>query len=99
MVVIERSPTKHAVRRASHGHIAVANDYVLLDADDKCPSSSELRDTSSGRFGRISELLVEPPTQLDQCLDYLSDPTVQMSITVQQMAFQAQSGEYEWRKL
>lgn len=99
MVVIERSPTKHAVRRANQGRIAVANDYVLLDADESSTASSELRDTSTGRFGRISELLVQPPTQLDQCLDHLSDPAVQMSITVQQMAFHAQSGDYKWRKI
>ena len=99
MVVIERSPTKHAVRRADHGRIAVANDYVILDADNTGAPGSDLRDTSSGRFGRITELLAQLPTQLDQCLDYLSDPSVQMSITVQQMAFHAQSGEYKWRKL
>lgn len=98
IVVIERTPTRHAIRRPEEGRIAVANDYLLLDMETGLVQS-ELQATSCGRFERINSLLQRPPEKLKTCLSYLDNPQVKMTITVQQMAFHAASGRYLWRSL
>jgi hypothetical protein len=95
MVVVERTPTRHAHRRAIAGEpLRVTNDYVSIDADTGEPAN-ELMQTSCGRYDRIAELLLaDPPKDLERCIAHLCDDRVMMGITVQQMAFRASSGEY-----
>jgi acid ceramidase len=94
MVVIERTPSRHAIRSAQGNFICVTNDYQQLNADTN-QATSELLVTSCGRFQRIESLLrAEIPLHPEHCLTYLCDPDVQMKITVQQMVFRAATGEY-----
>jgi len=96
MVVIERTPTRSAIRQAEAGRVIVANDYLKLDAETVL-ANTELQSSSCGRYSRVANLLQKPPTSLHGCIDYLRNPAVQMSITVHQMAFQAASGGSFWR--
>ena len=98
MAVIERTPSRHAVRSAQDGFVCVTNDYQRLKADPR-GETSELLATSCHRFQRVEGLIRnESPENPDHCFTYLSDPDVQMKITVQQMVFRAATGEY-WIKL
>jgi acid ceramidase len=91
MAVIERSPTRSAVRRDSVP-LLVTNDYRALDVGEG-PSRGELAETSCGRFDRARSLLdATPPASPQDCLAILSDPRVKMGITVQQMVFDVRSG-------
>lgn len=92
MLVIERTPTRHAVREPRGGAIFVTNNYVALHSQSRFGALG-LGETSCGRFDRIRELVSDNrPAQLEACLDFLADPDVQMSITVQQMAFDPRTG-------
>lgn len=94
MVVIERTPTRHAVRHASDGAIFVTNDYLTLDADSSA-ATGQLHATSCGRREKICSLVHgRRPSGFAECLDYLADPDVRMPITVQQMAFDPRTGEH-----
>lgn len=94
MVVIERTPSRHAVRLAQGDFLCVTNDYQQLNADANQPTS-EILATSCSRFNRVEHLLHdETPRNPAHCLGYLRDPAVQMKITVQQMVFRASTGEY-----
>jgi acid ceramidase len=87
MVVIERTPTRHAVRPAQDGFVCVTNDYQRLRADSG-GATSELLATSCHRFQAVDALIrKESPQNPDTCFAYLSDPAVEMRITVQQMVF------------
>lgn len=98
MVVIERTPSRHAVRSAQGGFICVTNDYQRLNADPG-GAPSELLATSCRRFQRVEGLIGdERPQNPEHCFTYLSDPAVKMQITVQQMVFRAATGEY-WIRL
>lgn len=93
MAVVERSPTRAAVRRAVDGRVVVTNDYRLLPTAAGMPGGSELAATSCGRFEAASRLLREaPPRDGEGCLRVLRDPAVRMSITVQQMVLSAAQG-------
>jgi hypothetical protein len=95
MVVIERTPTRHALRHPTDGLLQVTNDYLLLGNRPGEPGNT-LQATSCRRFERMQALLArERPRDFARCLAYLSDPEVRMEITVQQMAFHAASGEHE----
>src|SRR5258708_432640 len=98
LVVIERTPSRHAIRRARSGFVCVTNDFQALDADVGV-ATSQLLATSCHRLERV-ELLVgnERPHDAEACLGYLSDPGVRMQITVQQMVFRAATGQY-WLRL
>jgi acid ceramidase len=97
MAVIERTPTRHAVRRATSGALCVTNDYQLIDVASGTPMS-ELAATSCGRYQRITELVRDSaPSDAAACFRYLSDSSVRMGITVQQMVFQASRGWHEVR--
>ncbi|MHA3913656.1 C45 family peptidase [Halovulum sp. GXIMD14793] len=99
MLVIERTPTRHAIRRARNGFVHATNDYRLIDPDT-CGFLSALQSTSCGRFDRLNDLLVVNAVQTPEaCLKVLSDPGVVMSITVQQMVFQATTGTSLWRSV
>lgn len=97
MVVIERTPKRSATREAKDGRISVANEYIAL-ATSKSEDQSELQATSNGRYNRINSLLKATPKDFETCLAFLSDTQVKMNMTVQQMVFQASSGDYVWRK-
>jgi acid ceramidase len=94
MVVIERTPTRHALRAAQGGCVAVTNDYQRLNANAG-EVTSELLATSCGRYQRVDAMCHKQlPQSPDACFAYLSDPNVQMQITVQQMVFRAATGEW-----
>ena len=98
LVVIERTPTRHAIRYAVNGQISVTNSYQKIVADTGTPTS-ELLATSCNRFNRIQELVSQRrPISAEACLEHLSDPGVRMKITMQQMVFQASTGKH-WLKL
>ena len=98
LVVIERTPTRHAIRRARAGFVCVTNDYQHIAANSN-GSTSELLATSCHRFRRVEDLIrVERPDSPEACFHYLSDPEVRMQITVQHMVFRASTGEY-WVRL
>ncbi|MEM6645007.1 MAG: C45 family peptidase [Bacteroidota bacterium] len=95
MVVIERTPTQAQVRHPEGNSIAVTNDYLLIDADQPA-ATGELMDSSCRRFDRVCELLAASlPNSSTGCREILSDPSVMMSITVQQMVFRAKTGEVD----
>lgn len=97
MAVIERTPTRFAVRRANGGQLVVTNDYRSLDTDTG-QISTELLGTSCGRFDRISSLVrTSPPGDLDSCVSHLMDDELKMKITVQHMAFHPSRGDYRLR--
>lgn len=92
MVVIERTPKRFATRESANNCIVVTNDYKKLE--NSLTEESILQSTSCGRFNRAKELLTESkPENLDDCIRILKDEKVMMGITVQQMAFDNETGE------
>lgn len=93
MVVIERTPSRHAVRRPRDGAIQVTNDYVALAPDLARPPESDIQRTSCGRYRRLETLLAAArPASGEAVRHVLADPEVQMEITVQRMVFSAAQG-------
>ena len=98
LVVIERTPTRHAILDAVNGVISVTNNYQKMLTGNVTPDS-ELLKTSCSRFKRIQDLVSQrQPISAEACLEHLSDPSVRMTITMQQMVFQASTGKH-WLKL
>lgn len=94
MVVLERTPTQCAMRRGDGGALLVTNDFLSLRSGFERPGN-ELLATSCGRYDRLARLLAdERPQDPAHCLRLLSDAEVRMSITVQQMVFEAASGRH-----
>jgi acid ceramidase len=92
MCVIERTPTRSAVRQAQNGYVTVTNDYLAIRANGNL-SLNDLLSTSCGRYDRACERLARlAPESPDECFAVLSDPRVKMQITVQQMVFSARRG-------
>jgi hypothetical protein len=99
MAVIERAPTRHALRKPENGFIIVTNDFRRLAADESGAGISELARTSCGRFDRVAELLArQRPTTPAECFDVLGDPRVRMNITMQSMVMLSQSGHLAVRR-
>lgn len=95
LCVIERTSTRHAIREAEDGLVAVTNDYRSLDAV-QAASGSVLQATACGRFERALERAArERPVTPAAALDILRDRNVQMGITVQQMVLEAATGRAE----
>jgi len=93
MVVIERTPSRHAVRHAENGALRATNDYrSLLDVTEA--PTGEIHRTSCGRFERIGELLQSRPSSLQEAIGALADSQVMMGITVQHMAFHPASYDF-----
>lgn len=97
-VVIERTPTRHALRRTEPGEALIAtNEYRLMQ--DAGASANELTGTACGRFEALSGFFAGAPASqrglaTDEALLYvLSEPDVQMAITAQQMIFRPASGD------
>jgi len=98
MVVIERSPTRAAVRGAEAGLVAVTNDYRALASEAGARVDHELADTSCDRFDRAVALArARRPASPADCLAILADGRVRMNITVQSMVLSASSGLAEVR--
>jgi acid ceramidase len=96
--VIERTPSRCAVRSGQNGFTCVTNDYQQIQVNANRPSS-EILATSCNRFRRMETLLSDAtPHTPEACFQYLSDPAVRMQITVQQMVFNAATGQY-WIRL
>jgi acid ceramidase len=87
MAVIERTPTRAAVRTGAP--IVVTNDYRALDAAER--STGALGETSCRRYDRATARLGEV-RDAASARAVLDDPEVKMGITVQQMVMSARRG-------
>ncbi len=95
LVVIERTPSRHAIRNAVKGTICVTNSYEALEPGTGHSTRSEIIATACRRLERITELTQQSlPQTAGACLNYLSDPFIKMNMTVQQMVLNAKSGQY-----
>ncbi len=84
--VIERTPTKFAIRNPENNQLIVTNDYKILNGANL--SNDILQDTSCGRYDKVKELLSKHPPQNEKdYFEILSNEGVKMNITVQQMVF------------
>ncbi len=99
MVVIERTPTRAALRYPQDGRIVVANDYQALHCKEQSNvAEGELQQTSCRRFERATRLLENGlPTDSADCFAMLEDEMIKMRITVQHMVMSAAKGTVEVR--
>jgi acid ceramidase len=94
LVVIERTPSRHALRYAKNGYVSVTNGYQELNAGIGS-APSELLATWCQRFERVEALIQNRlPQNPEDCFTYLNDPQARMNMTVQQMVFRAATGEH-----
>ena len=95
MCVIERTPTRAALRGPERGVIVATNDYRSL-AEEEGRGGGELARTAGGRFevcgGRARD---ERPGDVASCMAILNDHGIRMGITVQQMVLSARRGLLE----
>ncbi|MBC8112591.1 MAG: hypothetical protein H7Y04_16195 [Verrucomicrobia bacterium] len=91
MTVIERTPTRYALRKPENGMLVVANDYKTLTSEKQ--TGDVLQQSSCGRYDRTRELvnLYQPQTEEDY-MKILKDKQVKMNITVQQMILNPEKG-------
>lgn len=83
LAVIERTPSRDAVRRAVDGFVAVTNGYLELETSSGSSPSSALLGTSGARLDRVCALVRQRrPANVDACINYLSNASVRMQITV-----------------
>lgn len=94
MAVIERTPTRHAIRYAENGRLFVTNDYKLIDKKEAV-GANPLSETSCGRYGRMEVLTEKMDFTDENIFDVLNDPFVKMEITMQQMYFNPKTGKYK----
>jgi hypothetical protein len=93
MAVIERSPTRAAVRAPEHERLIVTNDYRALSASAG-RGNGVFGATTCSRYDRVAALLRHRlPETPSECLTILQDAEVRMPITVQHMALSARTGE------
>lgn len=93
-VVIERTPSRSAVRKEELNFVCVTNDYRKIQSSVGDPTN-ELMVTSCHRFDRVKTLLtLERPENAEGCFRHLSDGEVKMQCTVQQMVFNAATGQF-----
>jgi acid ceramidase len=99
MVVVERTPTRAALRSPTNGCLIVTNDYLALQSKTTSTGvEQELQQTSCSRFDRASLLLAHHvPRNVTECFSILTDPAIRMRITVQQMVMSAAQGLLEVR--
>ncbi|MGF1505704.1 MAG: carcinine hydrolase/isopenicillin-N N-acyltransferase family protein, partial [Anaerolineae bacterium] len=89
MVVIERTPTRAALRKPEDGYIAVTNTYRLLNSVMVTPGT--LAATTDARFETTcARLEAKLPTTPDTCFEILE--AVRLPITVQQMVLRPSDG-------
>ena len=93
MLVIERTPTKHAYRYPIDGQLILTNDFRVLP-QPKPETDSPLYSSTCSRYDSVCRVLdTSPPLSLTDCFAILSETGVRMSITVQQMVMSARTGE------
>ncbi|QDT91761.1 C45 family autoproteolytic acyltransferase/hydolase [Gimesia algae] len=93
MAVIERTPTRSAIRTTEEDFLVVTNDYRALDCNGG-DATGDIYETACGRFDAASRCLSSKlPTCPDECFEILDDSNVKMQITVQQMVMCARTGE------
>jgi predicted choloylglycine hydrolase len=98
MVVIERTPTRAALRHPRNGFIAVTNHYCQLDKPSNVLTDGEILEDTCTRFERIKTLFKKSkPQTAAKCFAVLADAQVQTEITVQQMVMSAAQGTLEVR--
>lgn len=91
MVVVERTPRRHAVRHPTNGQLVVTNDYRVLESG--FVADTELSRTACSRYDRAAERVrAEQPSTPEACLEILDDRSVRMDMTMQQMVLQASTG-------
>lgn len=96
MAVIERTPTRAAVRGPSRGFVEVTNDYRRIDVT--ATVHGDLGASSCRRSQRLDTLLgSDSPSSADDAFRLLSDARVKMGITVQQMVLHPRSGRCDVR--
>src|SRR5690606_41653946 len=82
MVVIERTPTRFAIRHPEDGAIFVTNDHVALRSNVTAAPGS-LQATSCRRCERIRELVqLRPPASPEDRMDYLPCHDVRITVTL-----------------
>lgn len=96
LVVIERTPSRAALRGPQDGVLVVTNDYRSISGAHV--GAGELARTACGRFDRARlRAVAEHPVDAAGCFAILGDPEVRMGITVQQMVMHAASGALDVR--
>jgi len=100
-VVIERSPTRHALRRAEHSQaLLTTNDYRLLFKD--APRAGDVDATNfylstCHRYDALCRFFAnwsaDQPHNVTQLLYFLSDPDVIQGITAQHVLFHPRTQE------
>ncbi len=91
-VVIERTPTKYAIRKPVDDNLIVTNEYLSLTENKQTQDTLQL--TASGRHNRVKELLkIKSSEKIGDYFLILSDKKIKMDITVQQMIFNVKTGE------
>ncbi|MCJ8330857.1 MAG: hypothetical protein HRT89_05435 [Lentisphaeria bacterium] len=94
LCVIERTPKSFQTRYAEDQIIMVTNNYRTSLDEKQAVSCGILSDTSCSRYERMKELLKKStPTERDDFMAILNDPSVKMDITVQQMVMCAAKGD------
>jgi acid ceramidase len=95
-IVIERTPTRAALRHAGGGPLVVTNDYRALTTG--AAAVTALAETSCGRHDRAAaRAAAEDPREPDACFAILADPAVRMNMTVQHMVLDAVTGAVHLR--
>ena len=94
-VVLERTP-RRCSRRSAKDHdepLVVTNDYRVLGSE-RSGGDSPIAATSCGRYDALLRSVRQHrPRDAAQCLQRLDDGQVRMSITMQQMVFEARTGD------
>lgn len=91
-VVIERTPTRFAIRKSTNSCLIVTNEYLSLLENRLTNDTLQL--TASSRYERVRELISQKsPKSISDHFNILSDSKIQMGITVQQMVLNPNTGE------
>ncbi len=96
LVVIERTPTRHALRRGVDGVVLATNDYRALSPQAGRSLDPALGGSADSRYACAwRRLSTEQPASPVRLRAILSDAQVAMSITAQRMVFQPATGLVE----
>ena len=93
MAVVERAPTRAAVRGGEAGLVVATNDYRALPSGARAGAGGELAATACARYDRATVLARMREPSADWCVEILRDPGVIMGITVQHVVMSAATGE------
>ena len=94
MKVIERTPRNFSQRHTDECFLVVTNDYKILN--NEIGKFNFLQASSCTRFDTATSLLRNTfDVKAANCWEVLKHPKIKMDITVQQMLFNAYTGEFE----